>query len=95
MNWDEFEEQQTRVEKSANIARVEQILEYSDIVWSKYGSDTIEELAEKIVSALMGQEKQVFLPGQPDKLRKRSLVRHRDKVYLSGCHNNSTQEQNK
>jgi hypothetical protein len=57
MNWDEFEEQQTRVEKSANIARVEQILEYSDIVWSKYGSDTIEKLAEKIVKALMGQEK--------------------------------------
>ena len=57
MNWDEFEEQQTRVEKSANQARVEQILEGSDIVWSRYGSETIEELAEKIVKALMGQEK--------------------------------------
>ncbi len=53
MNWDEIEEQRTRVEKSANQARVEQILEHSDIVWGRYGSDTIEELAEKIVKALM------------------------------------------
>lgn len=53
MNWDEIEEQRTRVEKSANQARVEQILENSDIVWGRYGSDTIEELAEKIVKALM------------------------------------------
>ena len=57
MNWDEFEEQQARVEKSANQARVEQILEGSDIVWSRYGSESIEELAEKIVKALMGLEK--------------------------------------
>ena len=57
MDWEAFEEQQTRVEKSANQARVEQILEDSDIVWGRYGSDTIENLAEKIVSALMGQEK--------------------------------------
>ncbi len=29
------------------------ILEQSDIVWSKYGSETIEELAERIVAALL------------------------------------------
>ncbi len=55
MDWEAskmFEEQQTRVEKSANQARVEQILEDSDIVWSRYGSETIEELAEKIVNEL-------------------------------------------
>lgn len=57
MEWDEFEEQQARVEKSANQARVEQILESSDIVWCKYGSESIEDLAEKIVKALMGLEK--------------------------------------
>ena len=57
MEWDEFEEQQARVEKSANQARVEQILEQSDIVWSRYGSETIEDLANKIVKALVGLEK--------------------------------------
>ncbi len=29
------------------------ILEQSDIVWSKYGSETIEELAERIVAGLL------------------------------------------
>jgi len=43
--------------KPANQARVEKILEHSDIVWSRYGSETIEELAEKIVKALIEQEK--------------------------------------
>ena len=32
--------------------KIEQILESSDIVWSKYGSETIGELANKIVNTL-------------------------------------------
>lgn len=32
--------------------QIENILHSSDIVWSKYGSETIEELAAKIVRAV-------------------------------------------
>ncbi len=49
---DYYEEQRERIADHAKRAIVEQILEYSDIVWSKYGSETIEELAEKIVNEL-------------------------------------------
>ena len=35
------------------------ILECSDIVWSKYGSDTIEELAKRIIKALKIGEKMI------------------------------------
>ena len=49
---DYYEEQRERVQDAAKRAKVEQILEYSDIVWGKYGSETIEELAEKIVNEL-------------------------------------------
>jgi hypothetical protein len=35
-----------------NQKKVVAILEQSDIVWSRYGSDTIEELADKIVKRL-------------------------------------------
>lgn len=31
---------------------IESILEQSDIVWPRYGSDSIEDLAEKILLAL-------------------------------------------
>lgn len=34
------------------ILKVVTILEQSDIVWSKYGSDTIQQLAERIVKQL-------------------------------------------
>ena len=34
------------------IKKIVSILEQSDIVWGKYGSDTIEELAKRIVSRL-------------------------------------------
>ena len=49
---DYYEEQRERIADHAKRAIVEQILEYSDIVWSKYGSETIEELAEKIVKKI-------------------------------------------
>lgn len=34
------------------LAKIVLILEYSDIVWTKWGSDTIEGLARKILTAL-------------------------------------------
>ena len=39
-------------EKLEKIQKVVQILEGSDIVWGKYGVDTIPELAERIVTKL-------------------------------------------
>lgn len=38
--------------KSPEQSAIEQILSDSDIVWSKYGSDTIEALAQRIVDRL-------------------------------------------
>lgn len=38
------------------IKKVTAILEQSDIVWGRYGSDTIEELAKRIVKKLETQE---------------------------------------
>lgn len=38
------------------IETVKRTLEDSDIVWSKYGSDTIEDLAERIVERLGGTQ---------------------------------------
>lgn len=32
------------------------ILKYSDIVWPRYGSESVEELAEKILNALKVNE---------------------------------------
>jgi len=32
--------------------RVERILSESDIVWSRYGSDTIADLAQRIIKSL-------------------------------------------
>lgn len=34
------------------VQKIIAILQYSDIVWPRYGSETVEELARKIVSKL-------------------------------------------
>lgn len=34
------------------LAKIIVTLEHSDIVWGRYGSDTIEELAERILARL-------------------------------------------
>lgn len=34
------------------LAKIIATLEHSDIVWSRYGCDTIEELAERILARL-------------------------------------------
>ena len=38
------------------ITKVVKILKQSDIVWGKYGNDTIQELAERIVKNLEEKE---------------------------------------
>lgn len=44
--------------------QIEAILSQSDIVWGRYGSDTIEKLAARIVNSLSKSTKNpfVFLP---------------------------------
>lgn len=42
--------------KSEDQEKVEAILSQSDIVWGKYGSDTIENLAARIVAKLKGDK---------------------------------------
>jgi hypothetical protein len=39
------------------IEAVVKILASSDIVWSKYGNDTIQELAERIIQKVNEEEK--------------------------------------
>lgn len=38
------------------VQKVIAILQYSDIVWPRYGSETVEELARKIVNRLEKEE---------------------------------------
>lgn len=47
-------------EKLEKIQKVVQILEGSDIVWGKYGVDTIPELAERIVTKLEIKDHYIF-----------------------------------
>jgi hypothetical protein len=42
--------------KEEKIEAVKRLLECSDIVWGRYGSDTIDELAERIVNRLCDSE---------------------------------------
>lgn len=44
------------MEKKEKIKRVINILESSDIVWGQYGTDTIEELAQRIVGRLEDED---------------------------------------
>ncbi len=39
------------------VEKIENALRYSDIVWPKYGSESIEELAEKIYLMMEEAEK--------------------------------------
>ena len=38
--------------KDPNQEKIESILSNSDIVWGRYGSDTIEELAKRILASI-------------------------------------------
>lgn len=40
------------MEKNEKIEKISKILEQSDIVWGRYGADTIEKLAQRIVEKL-------------------------------------------
>jgi hypothetical protein len=44
------------MDKQEQIKAVVNILASSDIVWGKYGSDTIQELAERIVEKVNEKE---------------------------------------
>lgn len=42
----------------ADIAEVASLLGHSDIIWPKYGSDTVEDLAERIVTLIRERERE-------------------------------------
>lgn len=50
-------------EKEQKIAEVIKILTQSDIVWGRYGSDTIADLAERIVNKLENKKENRLTSG--------------------------------
>lgn len=48
----EYFSYETETPKSKKLREVEIILSQSDIVWGRYGTDTIEKLAQRIISSL-------------------------------------------
>lgn len=44
------------MDENEKILVIERILENSDIVWSRYGTETIEELAKRILNHLSQEQ---------------------------------------
>ena len=44
------------------VAHIERILEHSDIVWTKYGSQTIKELADEIATKIVLEKQKAEKP---------------------------------